>query len=62
MLRPFAAVLLVAACSHRLPAPAAPANPSPLAATLAQFTDPAVPARGPAEAEPIPRSWPEPTA
>jgi hypothetical protein len=54
--------LLVIGCSHRLPAPAGPAASSPLASVLDQFADPAVPARGPAEAEPIPRSWPEPTA
>jgi hypothetical protein len=32
----------------------------PLYGVFAQFTAPDVPARGPAEAEPIPRSWPEP--
>src|SRR4051812_24364342 len=62
MLRLSLVVLVAAGCSHRLPAPAGPAASSPLASVLDQFADPAVPARGPAEAEPIPRSWPEPTA
>jgi hypothetical protein len=52
---------LLAACS-RHPAPAAPSIPSPLTTILDQFADPSIPARGPAEAEPIPRSWPEPAA
>ena len=41
--------------------PAQRAAVPPLFAVIPQFTAPDVPARGPAEAEPIPRSWPEPT-
>ena len=58
------AVLVPAAgCSrplHRSTAAPAP-SPPPLASVLAQFTSKDVPVRGPAEAEPTPRNWPEPT-
>src|SRR3954469_25126353 len=57
MLRHALILVLLTACSHRLPPAAAPANQSPLATILDQFADPSIPARGPAEAEPIPRSW-----
>jgi hypothetical protein len=53
---------LTLACT-RTPRPAAPTPASgPLAAVLAQFEAPDVPARGPGEPEPPPRGWAEPTS
>jgi outer membrane protein assembly factor BamB len=63
------ALLLAAACSRTHhegggagnPAVAAQAQ-APLLALLPQFTAPDVPALGPAEPGPTPRSWPDPTS
>jgi hypothetical protein len=64
MHRPFlcTVLLLASACSRRLPAPASPSGGAPMLGVLDQFVDPAIPTQGPAEAAPIPRSWPEPTS
>ena len=59
-MRRLLACLLLAACSRGVRAPVAPAPDSPMAAVLQQFLDPGIPAQGPAEQPPIPRSWPEP--
>jgi hypothetical protein len=50
-------VLLLAACSRTVRAPASPAPSAPMLAALNLFLDPAIPAQGPFEAPPIPRSW-----
>lgn len=67
-----AVLLLLTACAKTprdvpaaLPATAAPPAPTgapPLLAILDRFTAPDVPALGPGEAGPTPRSWPEPAA
>src|SRR5882762_6875411 len=41
---------------------ARPAAASPLFGVLDQFTAPDVPTKGPAEANPIPHTWPEPSS
>jgi hypothetical protein len=57
-------IALAAAAAILLHSPVHAADPpaSPLAAVLEQFASPKVPVRGPAEAEPIPHNWPDPTA
>jgi hypothetical protein len=54
-------VLFAAACSRSLGHGSATPAGAPLA-VLDQFTGPDVPALGPAEAGPTPRTWPEPTS
>jgi hypothetical protein len=48
--------------THKAAAATGPATSAPMLAVLDQFTAPDIPAKGPAEADPIPHSWPDPTA
>lgn len=57
-----ALVLCNVSCSKKVgsaPVAAAPSITPLLAAALRMFTSPNVPARGPAESQPIPRNWPD---
>jgi hypothetical protein len=47
--------------AHKTASTAKPATHAPMLAVLDQFAVPDVPAKGPAEADPIPHSWPDPT-
>jgi len=46
---------------HKSGIAAETSSPSAISVAVQQFTDSTVPTRGPAESEPIPRNWPEPT-
>ncbi|SPE40329.1 conserved exported hypothetical protein [Candidatus Sulfopaludibacter sp. SbA3] len=55
-------MLCLVGCALAASAFAADTPVSPLLAVLEHFVGPTIPARGPAEAEPIPRNWPEPAS